>query len=180
MTAELDVLKDVAERLESAGIKYMLTGSFALSYYAEPRMTRDLDLVVELGPSNAEAIAALFTPDYYVSEDDVARAIRDHGMFNILHLKHLVKADLIVRKPAEYRRHEFERRQRVSFPGFPAWIVSKEDLILSKLIWSAPTGSELQLRDVRNLLASGADEAYLEEWAARLGVDGLLEQCRDA
>jgi len=37
-------------------------------------------------------------------------------------------------------------------PGFEAWIVSREDLILSKLAWAKDSGSEMQLRDVRALL----------------------------
>jgi hypothetical protein len=45
---ELDVLRDVSRRLESAGISFMLTGSVAMNYYAQPRMTRDIDLVVSL------------------------------------------------------------------------------------------------------------------------------------
>ena len=36
-------------------------------------------------------------------------------------------------------------------------------------------GSELQLRDVRNLIGSGADLVYVREWAAHLGVSALLE-----
>lgn len=47
MITELDVLKDVCERLDRAGIAYMLTGSMAMNYYAQPRMTRDIDLVIE-------------------------------------------------------------------------------------------------------------------------------------
>jgi hypothetical protein len=35
--------------------------------------------------------------------------------------------------------------------------------------------SELQLRDVRNLISSVADLAYVREWAARLAVSELLE-----
>jgi hypothetical protein len=41
-----EVLLDVADRLEAAGIPFMLSGSVALSYYAEPRMTRDIDIGV--------------------------------------------------------------------------------------------------------------------------------------
>ena len=180
MTAELDVLRDAVGRLEAAGISYMLTGSIALSYYAQPRMTRDIDLVVELQNWGAGQVAAIFAPDYYVSDDDVARAILAHGMFNVLHLKQLVKVDLIVRKDTDFRRHEFERRRKVALPGFDAWIVSKEDLILSKLVWAQPSMSELQLRDVSALLATGVDETYLATWSAPLGVDALLKLCRDA
>ena len=45
MLSELDVLKDVCERLDRAGIAYMITGSVAMNYYAQPRMTRDREKV---------------------------------------------------------------------------------------------------------------------------------------
>jgi len=179
VTAELEVLQDAIARLERAGIPYMLTGSVALSYYAEPRMTRDADLVVELAGVDAKSVATLFTPDYYVSQADVERAIAARTMFNVLHLEKVVKLDLIVRKDTPYRRQEFERRRRVQMPGFQAWIVSREDLILSKLAWAKESGSELQLRDVRVLLAGGADEAYLRAYADGLSVAALLDTYLD-
>jgi len=174
VSAELEVLQDAIARLEGAGIAYMLTGSVALSYYAEPRMTRDVDLVVELAHRDPKSVVALFAPDYYVSEADVGRAIAARTMFNVLHLGKVVKLDLIVRKDTAYRRREFERRKRVQMPGFEAWIVSREDLILSKLAWAKESGSELQLRDVDALLAAGADEAYLRSCADELSVTTLL------
>jgi hypothetical protein len=174
MSAELEVLQDAIARLQGAGIAYMLTGSVALSYYAEPRMTRDVDLVVELADRDARSVVALFAPDYYVSEDDVGHAIAARAMFNVLHLAKVVKLDFIVRKDTAYRLREFERRRRVALPGFEAWIVSREDLILSKLAWAKESGSELQMRDVRALLAAEVDEAYLRDCAADLSVSALL------
>jgi hypothetical protein len=47
---ELAVLTDVTTRLATAGIPYMLTGSLALSYYTQLRMTWDID---PLGLSSA-------------------------------------------------------------------------------------------------------------------------------
>jgi len=175
VSAELEVLQDAVARLEGAGIAYMLTGSVALSYYAEPRMTRDVDLVVELAGRDSGSVAALFVPDYYVSEDDVAHAIAARAMFNVLHLAKVVKLDFIVRKDTAYRQREFERRRRVALPGFEAWIVSREDLILSKLAWAKESGSELQMRDVGALLAAQVDEAYLRNCAGELSVNELLE-----
>jgi len=179
MSAELEVLQDALARLDRAGVATMLTGSLALSYYAEPRMTRDIDLVVEFPGGDSKRLAAVFQPEYYVSETDVERALRERGMFNVLHLEKLVKLDLIVRKDEPFRRHEFERRVRVRLAGFDTWIATREDLILSKLIWAKPSGSELQLRDVRALLAGGADLGYLRRWATDLGVAGMLEKCLD-
>ena len=82
-----------------------------------------------------------------------------------------------MRKRSEYRRVEFERRQKVKILDFETWIVSKEDLIISKLAWAKPSHSELQLRDVRNLLATGFDKYYLERWTRELGLDSLLTEC---
>ena len=158
----------------------MLTGSLALSYYAQPRMTRDIDIVIELSGRDAASVASLFHPEYYVSQADVRRAIAEQGMFNVLHLEKVVKLDFIVRKDEPYRQHEFARRQRVELPGFQAWIVSREDLILSKLLWAKDSLSELQLRDVNALLAGNVDWTYLERWAVELSVKELLERSQNA
>jgi len=44
--------------------------------------------------------------------------------------------------------------------------------------WARETRSETQLRDVRQLLEAPLDEAYLQTWAARLGVGELLREVR--
>ena len=129
----------------------MLTGSMAMNYYAQPRMTRDIDFVVALKPEDADTILRLFTPDYYVSREAVSNSIVRESMFNLIHQESVIKVDCIVRKSIPYRREEFERRQRITIENFSTWIVSKEDLIISKLWWAKDPQSELQLRDVKNL-----------------------------
>lgn len=177
MLSELDILRDVCARLEKARIEYMLTGSMAMNYYAQPRMTRDIDIVVELEASDATRVDSAFAPDYYVPDEALQSALRERGMFNLLHLESVVKVDLIVRKHTLYRQTEFARRVKVGLPGFAAWLASREDLILSKLAWAKDAGSELQMRDVRNLLSAKCDVAYLRQWAPALNVSELLEDC---
>lgn len=177
MLTELEVLKDVGTRLEQAGFEYMLTGSVAMNYYAQPRMTRDIDIVVALTPEDAGRIRQTFEPDYYVPGDELELAVAGAGMFNVLHLESVVKVDFIVRKNTPYRHNEFSRRIAVDLPGFRTWVVGKEDLVLSKLAWARESRSEFQLRDVRNLLATGADVDYLRRWAGVLEVADLLEAC---
>lgn len=60
MQTELDILRDVSRRLSSARIDFMVTGSVAMNFYAEPRMTRDIDLVVALKEADAGTIVGLF------------------------------------------------------------------------------------------------------------------------
>ena len=61
---ELDILRDVSQRLAGADMAFMLTGSVAMNYYAQPRMTRDIDLVVALTTADAEMVVRLFEADY--------------------------------------------------------------------------------------------------------------------
>jgi predicted nucleotidyltransferase len=173
---ELDILRDVSERLNSVGIAFMVTGSVAMNYYAQPRMTRDIDVVMELSDSDVEKLVKLFSQDYYIDSEAVARAIAQKSVFNLIHEDSVIKVDGIVRKDDPYRREEFSRKQRVTIGDFETWIVSLEDLILSKLHWARDSRSELQLRDVRNLLRLDCDHDYLRSRANTLGVDQMLEE----
>src|SRR5688572_8277337 len=110
MQNEIDILRDVPEKLRSAGIAFMLTGSVAMSYYAKPRMTRDIDIVVALERSHAERISALFESDYYVAPEAVSDAIRRRSMFNIIHFESVIKVDFIVLVNTPFGRSGFDRR----------------------------------------------------------------------
>ena|ERR1041385_1711621 len=176
MKTELDVLRDVSQRLESSRIEFMLTGSMAMNFYAQPRMTRDLDLVVRLDADQTNLLISLFESDYYVDRQAVARAVAQRSMFNLIHNETLIKFDCILLKTQEYRQEEFARRQKITLGDFETWIVTREDLILSKLYWARDSRSELQLRDVKNLLSSECDMSYLYSRAQDLGVKPLLEE----
>ena len=154
----------------------MLTGSMAMNYYAQPRMTRDIDVVVALRRTDAERVVKMFSPDYYVSSEAVNSSITHQSMFNLIHNESIIKVDCIVRKQSEYRLNEFNRRHRIKILDFETWIVSKEDLVLSKLFWAKDSHSEQQLNDVKNLLATGGDRAYIERWTAKLGLANLWQE----
>jgi hypothetical protein len=179
VSEELEVLAIVAGRLEAAGIAYMVTGSMAMNYYAVPRMTRDIDVVVDVSAADAGPLGALLEPDFYVEAEAVERAIAERTTFNAIHMAMVVKVDFLVRKDSEYRRVELRRRRRVVVDGVAIWLVAPEDLVLSKLDWARDSRSPVQLADVRNLLTSGVelDGAYLARWLARLDLEALY---RDA
>lgn len=175
---ELKVLKEVARRLEQAGVAYMVTGSIAGNFYAVPRMTRDVDIVVELSERNVEKFIKAFQKDFYLEPEAVKAAVKNKGMFNLIQDEYIVKIDFVVRKDGEYRRKEFSRRRKVSVDGQSFYFVAPEDLILSKLDWAKETESEVQLSDVRGLLKSvkRLDRRYLSRWAKRLGVESLYRK----
>ena len=165
-------------RLETAHIPYMLTGSVAANYYGVPRMTRDIDLVIELSLPEAGRLTELLRTDFYLEPDAVARAANERVMFNAIHMTLIVKVDFIVRKDSEYRREEFRRRRRVMIDGVATHIVAPEDLIISKLDWARDTRSEVQMADVGNLrdAVPDLDHAYLMRWIGHLGLEPLYRE----
>ena len=180
VSEELEVLAIVAGRLEAAGIAYMLTGSLAASCYTVPRMTRDIDVVVDLAAGDVPRVVEMFRADFYVDPDAVRDAMAERGVVNLIHQGHVLKVDLIVRKDTDYRRTEFARRRRTRVGALEISIVAPEDLIISKLDWARDTRSAVQLGDVRNLLRSvpDLDLGYLLHWVSRLGLTEIYHEAQ--
>ncbi len=177
---ELEILKDVCQRLEKGNIPYMITGSVAANLYAVPRMTRDIDIVIQIKREDTDRLTEIFKEDFYIDQDSIIEAIEKEGMFNIIHTESVFKVDFIVQKNSPYRKLEFQRRRRTQMEETPLWVVTPEDLILSKLFWAKESASELQLGDVRNLLHTlkDIDQNYLEKWVDSLGLKELYAKAK--
>ena len=177
-TEQTDVLGDFTSRLDKIGVEYMLTGSMALAHYAMPRTTVDIDVVVNILPETVEQFIGEFQDDYYIRVERARKAVAERKMFNLLNHQTILKIDCVILKKTEYEQNAFARRLRVNYAGdFEVWIISREDLILSKLNWAKRTKSERQLLDVASILRNGYDEDYVNLWAKKLGVEELLEEC---
>lgn len=116
----------------------------------------------------------IFDETFYFNPEAARQAVLNQSSFNVIHNESLIKVDFMIRKREDYRLVEFERRQRITILGSSLWIVSKEDLILSKLDWARESQSQRQLSDVENLLATGADPEYLKIWSQKLNMTDML------
>lgn len=174
LRVQFELLRVVVGLLDDAGIAHMVTGSFASTFHGEPRMTRDIDLVID--PS--ETTIGLFVDSvdrdrFYVG--DAAEAVRRRDMVNVIDNTSGWKVDLIVRKDRPFSEAEFARRVPVQLGGVDVCIASVEDTILAKLEWASQSGSERQVRDVVAMLRiQDPDWEYLNRWADELGVASLL------
>jgi len=180
-----DALRPVADALETLGVAYFIAGSLASATHGVPRASLDVDLVADLQTQHVEPLVALLADAYYVSEPLVRTAVRDRRSFNLIHLTSMFKVDVFVSKGRPVDR-EAQARARLEVigqePGARRYPVeSAEDTVLSKLEWFRAGGevSERQWLDVVGILrtqAHGLDEAYLERWAATIGVGDLFER----
>ena len=174
------IVHDFASRAERLDFAYMLTGSLAMMHYGYYRMTADIDIVIELKYQDADKLINAFEPDYYVPHGRVRDAIARKFMFNVIHQETAFKIDLVVKKTSEFQEEAFQRRQKIDFYGQEIYIITLEDLIISKLSWAKESLSEKQFTDVENLLQNQYDVEYVANWTNKLGIYHLYEKCLNA
>jgi len=175
------LLTQAIRALESAGIEYMLTGSFVSSLHGEPRATHDVDLILRIGSSSrsiraiSEMIAAAFpTNDYYWSEDAIRHAVSSLQMFNVLEIETGDKIDFWMLTHDAFDQRRFSRRYASAVLGMQLPVSTPEDTILQKLKWSKESGgSEKHMVDaisVYEVQYDALDHAYLSAWVNQLDV----------
>jgi hypothetical protein len=170
-----EVLRRITTALEQAGIQYMLSGSFASSYYGSPRTTQDLDIIISATPTQLRAfIGGLPKHWYYADLDAALEAHKRESMFNLIDILTGWKIDLIIRKSRPFSQEEFGRRQMVNLQGPDVFVASAEDMIISKLEWAKLGKSQRHIEDVAAMLRvrwSSMNQPYVERWIRDLGLD---------
>lgn len=175
MISQLEVLKDVVMRLDAESIPYMLSGSMALNFYATPRMTRDIDIVIAMKKEDTERLVRTFQSEYYVDEQMIKESYRLSIPFNVIHLASVTKVDLILKTDTPFQRSAFARKLNLELSGSYYSVISPEDLVLAKLDWAKESFSEIQLRDVRSLLKlPRLDRTYTNKWVHELDLQNIL------
>lgn len=181
MDPRTNALKNLCDVLRELRIPYAVVGSLASSARGIPRSTVDGDLVAAIRVRDAERIAAALGHDWYADAEQMRDAISAGRSFNIIHQPSFLKFDIF---PAaeEFHDIQLERATEVAVPFFGepvlCFVATAEDILLAKLRWYRQGGevSERQWTDIHGILAINPelDFAYVNPWAARLGVADLL------
>lgn len=169
------LLKVIIKKLESEQIPYMLVGSVASSYYGDPRLTRDIDLVVELYPEHILKFYQTFeVSEFYIPPEEVLRdEVLNRRSFNLIHHETGLKIDFMMRKVTAHAQEEFKRKQKLEIlPGLNGYIATPEDVIIKKLQFYQEGGSQKHLTDSKSILSQvQIDFDYIERWIKTLRLE---------
>jgi hypothetical protein len=172
----------VIKVLEEFGIPYMITGSIASMAYGEPRLTLDMDIVVDFAEEKAKKFCLKFNDDFYKDLDGMIDAIRQKSSFNIIHVPSGSKVDFYQVKDDGLSRQMFENRRRESFQeNKMAQFSRPEDVIINKLLFYREGQSEKHLRDIRGMLRISGDRfniTYLDQRTRELGLTSVWEELK--
>lgn len=164
--------------LHRLGVRFHLTGGITSVAYGEPRMTQDVDVVVEnaaMARAIEPFIAAVTQADFLLDAETVRRAVADKSMFQLFDMAEVLKIDVYTR---ELVPGELDRSTLLEvFEGMQLPVASRPDAAASKLAWAAK-GSHKSRRDLRQICRqmTAPDRSELDRLAGLLDLGGLLAE----
>jgi len=159
---EHDLFRIFITRLNRLNVPYMITGSVAGIMYGEPRLTHDIDLVIELQSADVDNFCNAFPPDEFycpppeIIRVEIARAQRGH--FNLLHHETGFKADIYAFGREDLHRWALQNRTKILVDGEPFWLAPAEYVIVRKLEYYREGGSDKHLRDIAAIVSVSSDQ----------------------
>ncbi len=166
------------EILERLGIPYMVVGGFAAILHGQPRLTLDVDIVVDMRAEHIAPLAAAFPmPDYYADEEAMQDALRRRLPFNIIQPSTGAKLDLVPLTDDPLTQSAFARRERTTYDaeGHSAAFICAEDILLAKLRAYKESGSDKHFRDALGIWIAQRGRLDLQRIRRRASRSELLE-----
>ena len=166
-------LFDVFNKLEVAAkesdVKVVIMGGLAVSIYAQPRATLDIDGIIELDERYIDNFLTAAEKRGFSWDKEVPiKRIKGLPFITLYYPDGKVYVDLFLAK-GDFQENVIRRSRAVDVEGVKLDLISPEDLILVKLISDRPKDTD----DVREILLESSDDLdfkYLEKWGEKLGV----------
>ena len=153
-------------RLNEIHVTYIVTGSVASILYGEPRLTHDIDLVIELNENDAHKISTVFPEDEFycppieVIKLETRRPYRGH--FNIIHHASGFKADIYLSGKDELHKWAISKKRNYKLGNEEIWVAPPEYVILRKLEYYREGKSDKHLNDIKNILEVSKENIDME------------------
>ena len=126
--------KELLSALNAHGVKYLVVGAYAVSVHAQPRATKDLDILVRPDADNARAVYAALTQFGAPLAGLTSADFSEQGPF--FHMgREPVAVDVLTEIPGVDFDAAWERRVEEivdAATGLKATFISRDDLVTAK------------------------------------------------
>jgi hypothetical protein len=142
-------------------IPYFVTGSVASIVYGDPRLTHDIDFVINLNNVNIDIFLKAFPSDqFYCPPEEVIRTEMNRsarGHFNLIHHETGFKADIYLIGSSELQHWAMQNCKQIDFAGSKINIAPPEYVIIMKLEFYREGNAQKHLLDVKSILKNSSD-----------------------
>lgn len=177
---DLNLFKIFTSRINKLKVPYIITGAVASIIYGEPRLTHDIDLVVELTDEKADRVVKAFQqgefycPPIEVIKQEVKRP--QSGHFNLIHNETGFKADIYVSGRDPLHEWAILNRKKIDLEGELIWLAPPEYVIIRKLQYFKEGKSEKHLKDITSMLAISSEQIDFDLLHAKIEENALQEE----
>ena len=158
-------------------IPYLISGRVAATFYGEPRMTYDVDIVLFLKPGDVARLQSAFPDEHFTCPSaDVIRtelAKTRQGHVQLIHRATGFRADLYLSGSDPLHVWALQRVRKVDLAGDLLSLAPPEYVILRKLQFYREGRSSKHLRDIHRMLAAMGDpwnRAEMEKLIEKYGL----------
>ena len=152
----LKIIQKFIDPLKELNIEYVITGSVASIIYGNPRLTHDIDLVMNINKNQIETFLSKFDPDmFYLPPSDIFQIElkRDsHGHVNIIHLESGFKADVYFIGNSDLHRWALDNFIEIEFFNMNLRLAPIEYVIVNKLISYKEAKMQKHILDIQGIL----------------------------
>ena len=139
-------LTDLLAAFDREHVRYLIVGGYAVSFHAEPRYTKDIDLFIATDPENAHAVFRVLCAFGAPLEGVTAEDFQNADLFYQVGLPPN-RVDILMGIPGVEFQHAWEGRVRAVVDGLPLLYMGLDDLIAAK----RAAGREQDLLDAKKL-----------------------------
>jgi hypothetical protein len=176
-----EIVRHVLARLDSLCMPYVIVGSFATNVYGVARATKDADLVVQIGPGQLGKLIESLGPELDCDRQLRFESVTGTRKIELSDRETAFTVELFWHSDDAHDQERFARRQKFTLLGRDVWILSREDVLVTKLRWLLIANRPKDRTDIESVIAiqrDAIDWPYVVGWCDRHGTRALLEQIR--
>jgi hypothetical protein len=176
-----EIVRRVFEALEVTSIPYVLVGSFASNIYGIVRSTKDADFVIRVAPGEFKNLMDALGPGFVRDPQIQFETVTGTKKYLVSEPESGFEIEFFELSDDPHDQQRFVRRRKLTVLDHDAWVLTPEDVLVTKLNWLHRANRGKDLLDVENVISVQADALdwrYIESWCDAHGSRPLLEKIR--
>lgn len=129
--------KDLLAEFARFGVRYVLLGGYAVGYYAEPRATKDLDVLVSIEGNNRERLTHAL--ESFGAPSNVTKAAGTLGPSEVIYMGvPPLRIDILVNADGIDTDDVIRRAKTINLGELSVSLISRADLVANKTASGRP------------------------------------------
>ena len=177
MVDSLAITTLVVAALTRSGVAHVVVGSFARNFQSFPRSTKDADIVLAVDAPGLSRFETELGGDFSLDPQTTFETNTGTFRHTLIHKETEFKTELFLLSQDAFDQERFRRRKVFNFNGHSSFVLTAEDVIVTKVRWARAKDVE-DIRDVIAVKGSTLDWNYIHHWTEIHGTRSKLVEIR--